>query len=66
MSAVPTTDPRARQKRIILSGDVPNPIQPPSGCRFHPRCPHVFGSCAESEPPFKEVAPGHSVACFLI
>ena len=66
MSAVPTTDPRARQQRIILSGDVPNPIQPPSGCRFHPRCPRKFGPCAESEPPLKEAAPAHSAACFLL
>jgi oligopeptide/dipeptide ABC transporter ATP-binding protein len=66
MSAVPTTDPRARQQRIILSGDVPNPIHPPSGCRFHPRCPRKFGPCAESEPPLKEAAPGHSAACFLL
>jgi len=65
MSAVPTTDPRARQQRIILSGDVPNPIDPPQGCRFHPRCPRKFGPCAESEPPLQETAPGHSAACFL-
>jgi oligopeptide/dipeptide ABC transporter ATP-binding protein len=65
MSAVPTTDPRARQQRIILTGDVPNPIDPPQGCRFHPRCPRKFGPCAESEPPLKETAPGHSAACFL-
>jgi oligopeptide/dipeptide ABC transporter ATP-binding protein len=65
MSAVPTTDPRARKQRIILSGDVPNPIDPPQGCRFHPRCPRKFGPCAESEPPLKTIAAGHSVACFL-
>ena len=66
MSAVPTTDPQARQQRIILSGDVPSPIDPPAGCRFHPRCPHRFSPCAESEPPLTEVAPGHFAACFLL
>jgi oligopeptide/dipeptide ABC transporter ATP-binding protein len=66
MSAVPTTDPRARQQRIILSGDVPSPIDPPAGCRFHPRCPHRFEPCDASEPLLTEVAPGHFAACFLL
>jgi oligopeptide/dipeptide ABC transporter ATP-binding protein len=66
MSAVPTTDPRARKQRTILTGDVPNPIDPPRGCRFHPRCPRRFAPCDESEPPLQEAAPGHSAACFLL
>ena len=66
MSAVPTTDPRARKQRTILSGDVPNPIDPPRGCRFHPRCPSRFEPCDQSEPPLRETAPGHSAACFLL
>ncbi len=65
MSAVPTTDPRTHKQRIILTGDVPSPINPPAGCRFHPRCPQRFGPCAQSEPPLREVAPGHATACFL-
>jgi oligopeptide/dipeptide ABC transporter ATP-binding protein len=65
MSAVPTTDPRLRKQRTILSGDVPNPIDPPKGCRFHPRCPRRFAPCDGAEPPLKETAPGHFTACFL-
>jgi len=67
LSAVPIPDPvktRARQ-RVILSGDVPSPIDPPSGCRFHPRCPIVADVCSEIEPEWQELAPGHWVACHL-
>ncbi|MCU0559859.1 MAG: dipeptide ABC transporter ATP-binding protein [Desulfobacterales bacterium] len=66
MSAVPTTDPRTRKQRILLPGDVPNPIEPPAGCRFHPRCPQRFEPCARSEPPLREVALGHAAACFRL
>jgi len=66
MSAVLTTAPRAHKQRIILKGDVPNPIDPPRGCRLHPRCPRKFDPCAESEPPLKEAATGHAAACFLL
>jgi peptide/nickel transport system ATP-binding protein/oligopeptide transport system ATP-binding protein len=65
LSAAPTTDPRARKTRIVLSGDVPSPIDPPSGCRFHTRCPVAEARCRVEEPPIKEVAPGHQVACHL-
>ncbi len=68
LSAVPIPDPkkdRARQ-RIILSGDVPSPINPPSGCRFHPRCPIAQQICSEQEPVWREAAPAHWVACHLV
>jgi oligopeptide/dipeptide ABC transporter ATP-binding protein len=65
LSAVPVPDPRARKKRIILQGDVPSPITPPPGCRFHTRCPYAEARCRREEPVMKEVRPGHLVACHL-
>jgi oligopeptide transport system ATP-binding protein len=68
LSAVPIPDPkkdRAR-KRIILPGDVPSPINPPSGCRFHPRCPRADARCKDEIPEWREAAPGHWVACHHI
>jgi oligopeptide/dipeptide ABC transporter ATP-binding protein len=65
LSAVPTPDPRARKKRIILGGDVPSPINPPPGCRFHTRCPYAFERCRVEEPLMQEVRAGHFVACHL-
>ncbi|HEX2829353.1 MAG TPA: ABC transporter ATP-binding protein [Burkholderiales bacterium] len=65
LSAVPVPDPRAHRKRVILAGDVPSPVHPPSGCRFHTRCPYAFDRCRVDEPALTAVKPGHLVACHL-
>ena len=65
LSAVPLPDPNAPRRRIILSGDVPSPINPPTGCRFHTRCPYAEARCRVEEPAMREVKPGHLVACHL-
>jgi oligopeptide transport system ATP-binding protein len=63
LSAVPIPDPSVKRKRILLEGDVPSPIKPPSGCRFHTRCPIRVPSCSENEQVLKQISPGHWVAC---
>ncbi len=65
LSAVPVPDPKAKRKRIVLQGDVPNPIRPPKGCHFHTRCPIAVARCSVDVPHLKETAPGHWVSCHL-
>ncbi|AQS59861.1 ABC transporter ATP-binding protein [Desulforamulus ferrireducens] len=66
LSAVPIPDPRVKKERIILSGDVPSPVNPPQGCRFHTRCYCAQDICRHQEPIFKRIKPGHWVACHLV
>jgi oligopeptide transport system ATP-binding protein len=63
LSAVPIPDPTVKRKRIMLQGDVPNPIRPPSGCHFHTRCPIAKPDCSQRDPELLEKRPGHWVAC---
>jgi len=68
LSAIPIPDPalEKRRKRIVLTGDIPSPVNPPSGCRFHTRCPVAFERCVAEEPPLREYAPGHFAACHWV
>ncbi|MCM2533697.1 dipeptide ABC transporter ATP-binding protein [Neobacillus pocheonensis] len=65
ISAIPSSDPRKKKVRTILKGDVPSPVNPPSGCPFHPRCPMAKEECSKYKPVLKEVKPSHQVACHL-
>jgi oligopeptide/dipeptide ABC transporter ATP-binding protein len=65
-SAIPVPDPTYKRERIILKGDVPSPLNPPKGCRFHPRCPVAIDKCSVEEPLFKESKPNHWAACWLV
>ncbi|MBM3622030.1 MAG: dipeptide ABC transporter ATP-binding protein [Alphaproteobacteria bacterium] len=65
LSAVPIPDPKAKRKRIVLQGDVPNPIRPPPGCHFHTRCPIAEARCAKDVPELKQTGQGHWVSCHL-
>ena len=65
LSAVPVPEPGAQRERIILKGDVPSPIKPPKGCRFHTRCPYAFDRCSKDEPQLRQTTEGHWAACHL-
>ncbi len=65
LAAAPIADPEAKRERIILEGDVPSPLNPPPGCRFHTRCPFAMARCRSEEPATQEILPGHFVACHL-
>jgi oligopeptide/dipeptide ABC transporter ATP-binding protein len=65
LAAVPKPDPSGKGSRIVLPGDVPSPINPPAGCRFHTRCPYAFARCSRDVPPLLDAGGGHLVACHL-
>jgi oligopeptide/dipeptide ABC transporter ATP-binding protein len=66
LSAIPIPDPKKKRQRIILQGDVPTPINPPSGCRFRTRCPIAIEDCAHIDPKLHEITRSHSVACIRV
>ena len=65
VAAAPVPDPRAKRERLVLEGDIPSPMAPPPGCRFHTRCPLAVARCREEVPALRELAPAHYVACHL-
>lgn len=65
IKAIPEVDSDVKRERVLLEGEVPNLVHPPTGCRFHPRCPFVMDECRTKEPLLQEIKPGHSVACHL-
>ncbi|MBS0224529.1 MAG: dipeptide ABC transporter ATP-binding protein [Proteobacteria bacterium] len=65
LSAVPVPDPTIKREKRLLEGDVPSPVNPPTGCHFHTRCPYAVARCKVESPPLREIAPGHHVSCHL-
>jgi len=65
IAAIPIPDPTAKKAEVKIKGEIPSPVNPPPGCRFHPRCPYAFDRCKVEEPKLKEAEPGHFVACHL-
>jgi len=65
LSSIPVPDPKAKLERMIPKGEIPSPINPPKGCRFHPRCPYAQKVCTEREPQLEEIKPNHRAACFF-
>ena len=65
LASTPVPDPEVKLKKVVLRGEIPSPSAPPSGCRFHTRCPKVFEPCPKLEPELKEISPGQRVACYL-
>jgi peptide/nickel transport system ATP-binding protein/oligopeptide transport system ATP-binding protein len=65
LSSIPIPDPTRKTEQVLLEGDIPSPVNPPSGCRFHTRCPQAMGICSRGEPPMTDAGDGHGVACFL-
>jgi len=63
MSAIPRPDPRPREKRVLLTGEIANPANPPTGCYFHPRCMYAKEICSQVEPALEEITPGHYAKC---
>lgn len=66
LSSIPIPNPKRKRERIVLSGELPSPIQPPTGCHFHPRCPHATDRCKSESPAYREVGANHFVACHLV
>lgn len=66
LQSVPIADPDAQREAVALEGDIPSPLNPPTGCRFHTRCPHAMPRCREEVPTMREIAPGHTAACHLL
>ncbi|OPH00321.1 peptide ABC transporter ATP-binding protein, partial [Chryseobacterium mucoviscidosis] len=65
LSAIPAPHPKTKRERIILQGDIPSPLNPPSGCVFHTRCPYVMDVCRQVKPANRETSTGHTVQCHL-